>query len=626
MRYADGLTALALLAICGCALALRLYGLDWDQGLFFHPDERQVFYVTEQLALPKPLTLSALRDPESTWNPHFFAYGSLPMYLLRLTADLGKLWRPELGHSYGFYLLGRGLSALFDLGSVLLTYALGRRLYGRAVGLVGSLFVALAVLHVQLSHFYTVDTLLAFFVLAVLAAAVRLAQRGGLWATLPLGLALGAALATKASSAPLAVIVLLGWVLATRRAERPLTRRRALAGCVLSAGIAGLTFLLCEPYAVFDYAEFVEGVARESLMVQGAVDWPYTRQYIGTLPYLYLFWQTCKWGLGLPLGLAGFVGAAWALGQQVRRLVATRLSDLRPDLLPVVWFVLYFGLVGAFHTKFVRYMLPVTPLLCLWAAWLCVRLWPSRLLERRSAAEQAHTGRRGGRLALAAAPLVLVLASTAFYAGAFTNVYRQEHPWIRATRWICDHYPPGSVVMAESWDDPLPLLQGHGDLACTTSLRFQFFEAHDEDSQQKLDALLDLLTSSDYVSLSSNRLYNALPRLDERFPLTTRYYQLLLGEQLGFTLVHVEETYPSLWGVTLADDTFSNPDLPVPALIANTPRQGLWLNLGRADESLTVYDHPKPLIFAKTQELSREQLLALFGDAALNLPDIPPEE
>jgi len=610
-RRARLLTALALLLICAGALALRLYGIDWDQGYFFHPDERQVYYVTEELKLPAPLTLQALLNPESTWNPKFFAYGSLPMYLLRLVTDAVKRFWPEYGWRYANYILGRGLSAVFDVGSVLVIYVIGKRLYGRAVGLLGATFTALAVLHIQLSHFYTVDTLLAFFVIASLAAAIRVAQKGGLWGALPAGLALGAALATKASALPLAAIIALAWLLAAIRADQPLGWRKAILGCVLSGLLALLAFAVCEPYAFIDWQEFLIGVARESLMVQGAIDWPYTRQYIGTRPYVYLFWQTCKWSLGLPLGLMGFAGAASVTVAQARRLIVSRLRDRSAELVPVCWFLVYFGLVGGFHTKFLRYMLPVIPLLCMWAACVLVRLWMAPRVA----------GARWGRVALP-----LTLACTAFYTGAFMNIYRAEHTWVRATRWICEHYAPDRLIMIESWDDPLPLWQGRDDLGCMVSQRFQFFEAHDEDTQQKLNDLLDLLTSSDYLSLSSNRLYNALPRLPERFPLTTRYYELLFSEQLGFELVHYEETQPSLWGVTFADDTFSNPDLPVPRLIAAAPRHGLVLNLGRADESFTVYDHPKPLIFAKTKDLSRDELLQLFGATAENLPEAPPEE
>src|SRR5215475_646212 len=82
-----------LLALFGLALlgfGLRLYGLNWDQGHSFHPDERQImFHVT---ALAWPTSLAQFLDPaNSPLNPHFFAYGSFPMYLL---AGIGHLFVP----------------------------------------------------------------------------------------------------------------------------------------------------------------------------------------------------------------------------------------------------------------------------------------------------------------------------------------------------------------------------------------------------------------------------------------------------------------------------------------------------------------------------------------------------
>ena len=108
------------------------------------------------------------------------------------------------------------------------------------------------------------------------------------------------------------------------------------------------------------------------------------------------------------------------------------------------------------------------------------------------------------------------------------------------------------------------------------------------------------------------RLHRQSPR-----PLsaTSAYYQFLFGEKLGFRLVDFAATYPSLAGVTLIDDSFSGPRLPVPPLLANYQPSPLVLNLGRADESFTVYDHPKPMVFQKVQQLSAEELRALFEPA-----------
>lgn len=62
------------------------------------------------------------------------------------------------------------------------------------------------------------------------------------------------------------------------------------------------------------------------------------------------------------------------------------------------------------------------------------------------------------------------------------------------------------------------------------------------------------------------------------------------------------------------DDTLSDPPLPAPALLKGYKPGPVTISLGRADESFTVYDHPKPLIFKKTSPLSEAELYQLFAD------------
>ena len=63
-------------------------------------------------------------------------------------------------------LLGRFLSALFSTASIALVYGIGARLYRPAVGLLAAAFLAVAVVPIQLAHFYIVDPVQAFAVLA----------------------------------------------------------------------------------------------------------------------------------------------------------------------------------------------------------------------------------------------------------------------------------------------------------------------------------------------------------------------------------------------------------------------------------------------------------------------------
>ena len=69
--------------------------------------------------------------------------------------------------------VGRAWSALFDIASLVLVFLIGRRLYGRRVGLLAALFLAGSVLPIQLAHFFTVDSITAFFTLLTIYWAVR---------------------------------------------------------------------------------------------------------------------------------------------------------------------------------------------------------------------------------------------------------------------------------------------------------------------------------------------------------------------------------------------------------------------------------------------------------------------
>ena len=55
------------------------------------------------------------------------------------------------------------------------------------------------------------------------------------------------------------------------------------------------------------------------MVASGTADFPFTRQYRNTIPYLYFIQQQVVWGMGLPLGLIALAGSGWAL---VKVLVA----------------------------------------------------------------------------------------------------------------------------------------------------------------------------------------------------------------------------------------------------------------------------------------------------------------
>jgi hypothetical protein len=58
--------------------------------------------------------------------------------------------------------------------------------------------------------------------------------------------------------------------------------------------------------------------------------------------------------------------------------------------------------------------------------------------------------------------------------------------------------------------------------------------------------MISWLTQSDYLVLSSNRLYGSIPRLPLRYPMTSEYYRALFDGRLGFDKVAEFSSYVNL--------------------------------------------------------------------------------
>ncbi|MEE8389353.1 MAG: glycosyltransferase family 39 protein, partial [Anaerolineae bacterium] len=515
-----------------------------------HPDERYVVGVAESLRWPDRLNPFDVAPD--------FAYGHLPLYLLALTG--------KLAHGVDPLLVGRVLAALFDLGTVVMTFALGRQIYGENIGLLAAAFVAVMVLHVQQAHFTTADAPLAFFVLGSLLFAVRLAERGrpldawlaGVWA----GLAMG----TKSSAALL--VLPLGAALLSGPAPAWKSRRWALRRGLECGAAALATFALTNPFALLEFSTFWRNVEEQSSIVWGVLDVPYTRQFHGTWPYLYPIVQQLRWGMGWPLGLLAFGGLAYAVWRAVRE------SPRQAEWVLLAWVVPGFAFVGALYVKFPRYLLPLTPLLALYAACLLATL-------------HQHSRR------LASFLTYISLIYTFFHCLAFVSLYRSPHPWQVASEWFTDHAPQGAVVAIEQWDHPLPL-----DAAGYDVRELPLFdEDTGDDALEKWAEITTVMAEADYVIVASRRGYATLARWPERYPLTARYYRRLFGGELSFEPVACFGRYPRLGPLAIVDDPTVGLDFSLPTLCQ--PDATFVLRLGRLDESFVVYEHPQVVIWQK---------------------------
>ncbi len=635
-----------LIGILVVAAFLRLSNLNWDMGTHIHPDERFLTMVSDAMKLPKSLGefFDSTKSPMSPYNKgyNFFVYGTLPLFIVRVAAEAADsfnkaahLWTTSQGipiflTSYdGVHLVGRALSGIFDLGCVFFAFVIGRRLYSRKVGLLAAALYAFAVLPLQQSHFYTVDTFGTFFALLTFYFAVRVAQggeparSGGGWGSyLGLGASLGASLACRINLAPLAGIAALAagvrlwddWHAVDGRRQTadgaPLARvwlgtliQATLFRLLLMSIVTIAVFRMAQPYAfggttLLDFTlaqKFKDNMAQISQLMRGDADTPPGHQWASRTPFVFPFVNMVVWGLGVPLGLAAWAG--WALAALQVTLGLTRTAGQRPTpsfrahLLPVAWIGGMFLWQGLQYVQSMRYLLPIYPLLAIMAAWV---MWRGVEWAR---------GNFGGRLRPGAAQTIAyaclsgVTILTMLWGWGFLAIYRRPLSRITASRWIYASVPPGKIIANEHWDDALPMRLegkdgfgswGYKGLSSSSDGTMQMYS---EDTVEKRELLYRWLNEADYLVLSSNRLWGSIPRLPMRYPMTTLYYQLLFEEKLGFKQVGHFTSFPTIFGIQFNDTG--------------------------AEEAFSVYDHPEVYIFQKTPEYSEALARSYFDQVDL---------
>ena len=627
------------------ALGLRLHGLNWDSGYGFHPDERDIYmrsgcmyealaanpgyakcgYLNSQpQTVPGIPGISVFLDPErSPLNPHWFPLGSILLYLMVFIRSIVELFTDVSALEMRY--AGRVIAALADVGSVVMVFVLGRRLYGGAVGLLAACFTAIAVIHVQNSHFFRPETMSVLFTLVSFWAMLRMVERKRLKDSLILGLAIGLTMAPKVSGLPLVLPLALAygyrlWDVWTPGSGPPgdtgglqpnrwLGMVRVVGQGALAAAVAVAVFLVSSPYSLLDFQSFVGDVAAQGNMARHAGLWPFTVQYIGTEPFLYQFKQSAVFGLGLPLGIV-----AWLAIPFTAALLLWPRKTRRADLLILTWLLGSLLFLESFEVRFLRYVFPLMPLMILLGSRMLLWLVETGRWAAGKPAWLADLGRPEGmspwtlnRRWLSTlifwAPVVLILAvvgATAFYSLAFQRVYAQQHPAVRASLWINQNVPFGMAIVSDNhWDEHLPDLYGY---------RVWQYPVYEGETLAKMETLAQRLASSGYLVFYSNRPYTSVSRDPQRFPFSTNYYQRLFAGDLGYRLEKTFTSYPALLGVEFKDDPLEDAGLPRPQILQGG-ETAISFNLGYADDNVVGYDHPQVLVFRNVEGLSESRIL-----------------
>lgn len=543
---------------------LRFYNLNWDENNMYHPDERNIANAVAKIKFFNDL------------NPKFFAYNSFPIYLTKFVGYLLSVKDARLSFAsvlQNFYqtnsfvfldedsswtrdwpkinLITRSISALSSTISILIIFLIGQKLIGKAGSLLSAFLFAFSPTFIQQAHFGVTESLLVFLLLLISFYSLKIFETKKIHFWIVLGFFSGLALACKISALSFLIIPFFSWLILCFR-EKKFLKYSLLGLCFLV--ILCITFFIFSPYTFLDFSSFRESLKYEYGVVSGKIKVPYNWQFYGTLPYFFFF-KNLHWQTNLFLPTLGFLGILiW--------LFFILFKKEKISALPILIFaIFYFGYVGRWYTKFIRYMLPFIPFLILGAAWFLIKVlnYPKTKI-----------------LGVVLSSLTLTFAF--FWTVAFFSIYTRPHTRISASRWIYENIPAGSILLHEHWDDRLP-----GYIPGYSQERYKYLEMknYDADTLEKIEEMSKNLSEGDYLIISSRRLLGSIGSNPQEWPITSQYYKKLFEGKLGYELVATFSSYPGLFGFEIKDDL--------------------------AEETFQVYDHPTIWIF-RNKKLPRQDI------------------
>jgi YYY domain-containing protein len=491
------ISLILLFIIMAAGAYLRIVGMNWDDNQHLHPDERFLTMVESGLQPVKNLALYFNTDA-STLNPNnvgygFYVYGDMPIVIVRYLAEALK----QTGYDQVF-LIGRYASAFVDLLTVLVVFMIVDRMYRKPLmAALAAGFTAFAVLQIQLSHFFTVDTFTNLFAFLAFYFAVwvmtdipkkqaeelqtedligtpakRSSLMGGLlsdWGSLPVyilfGVFFGMALASKISVYQIAALLPLAAVI--RLVQLPVEERKhqfvvMARNLVIAAFFSVLLFRICQPYAFkgpgfFDVGlnpKWVSNIMDLKAQSDGDVDFPPALQWASRPPWF--AWENMVvWGQGLPLGILSWVGFLWMAWRIFK-------GAWKEHIMLWGWTAFFFLTQSQVFNPTMRYLLFVYPSLAIIAAWMVFDLWEVR--RREGIPSRLRAAWSKIRKPLAVVLGVGVLAATAAWAYGFVQIYTRPVTRVAASDWIYQNVPGPIDLKVESGgkiqSQPLPFRQG----------------------------------------------------------------------------------------------------------------------------------------------------------------------
>jgi len=360
IRVGPAAAAVALAAICALGLGVRLTAIDFGFPGLYHPDEIPILNV-------------ALGFATLDLNPHRFLYPTLYYYALfawealyfaiaRIAGvypSVGAFQRDFFADPTRLVLVGRTLTTVFGVATLIAAYRFGSRLYDRATGIGAALLLAVAPFAVRDAHYVKHDVPATFFMVATMAALATIvvdpaaASRRRSW--LVTGALSGLAMSTHWYAIAIVVPIIVAALIDVGRSGRWQTS----FGLLVWAGVASVAgFFAASPFMLVEWRVVVDNLlALKRIDIDRAVAG--AGPVSSLLAYVAMFQHPAMGWSSVVLGVCGLAGAIW--------------SDWRRGIvlasLPVAFFLFLTSTVPV-----ARYTNPMLPSIAVAASWVIARL------------------------------------------------------------------------------------------------------------------------------------------------------------------------------------------------------------------------------------------------------------
>lgn len=418
-----------ILLILLVALGLRLWGIGHGMPYVYDPDE------------PNMVVLAGGMLGNMDFNPHWFGHPATTLIYMLAGLDVliyifgllfGVFKSPQDFRVFYhndpsiLYIGGRILIVLFSVASIYLIYRITEKIISKKAGYLAAVLLAIAPLHVSFSKYVRSDIMMTFFILLAFYFCLKILREEGIWPYIWAGFFTGLGIVTKYPAALFFSIIVFAHFL---RYGLTLNKFRFL----IFSGLACLVgMFIGSPFLFLDYKTAIFNVLYEGRSEHLGAD---TLDYLGRLWFYIktLADQVLTW----PGLIIAFIGGIVGL-----------IKKNKPLILAFTFFVLFLLSISALSLNWDRWVIPVTPFVCLLFTWAAIQVM--ELISRQKNINPKW-------VSWVASLAILLVTLPMLYSTVMDSLtLAGDDTRTMTNHWVTDNLTPGRKILMEIYTPIFP--------------------------------------------------------------------------------------------------------------------------------------------------------------------------